>query len=421
MQAARARLRRTRKGSYTRKTGKGKGGGRGKSRRKTKKSTMRKRRRFNKFLNRGFNVTHEVTGTVADPDCCYVGHSTMSARVTTEVILYSLLRKLFEKAGLKVTGLDAPLFSETTADTAYSTLGWRIVLTRNNLSTGGLDGPLVHITLSNATIRTIVGDSAAGLAPQFALLVDAFIGLGGNYTAGTVNTIELVDLQLYQQIDALPAKWNKVSEIVLKNEIVHISSISELRIQNRSLSAGGNADATQVDNNPLIGYMYNFKDGAPRSKMPGAKFIEAVNDVNGVITARGGQFGSVAYTQSLQEPPPPQFWANLDNAKKLVLNPGQVMASKIRYSVSMGLQRFFETFNYTVGAVVTGPPDQYMQYRLKGKSSLFALEDVINFNAAQNITIAYEVNRNTAAYLTSKNPQMAYGRLTKTVQSSTPP
>jgi len=55
-----------------------------------------------------------------------------------------------------------------------------------------------------------------------------------------------------------------------------------------------------------------------------------------------------------------------------------------------------------------------------GRCALFALEDVINVNGAQNISIAYEINRQEGVYLSTTKNHQAQGRFFQMTQSSNP-
>jgi len=57
---------------------------------------------LNKYSNKGVVSTTEISGTVADPDCCYVTHMAVDGYSLIAIGLQALIRKLFEKNGLCV-------------------------------------------------------------------------------------------------------------------------------------------------------------------------------------------------------------------------------------------------------------------------------------------------------------------------------
>jgi len=235
-------------------------------------------------------------------------------------------------------------------------------------------------------------------------------GFSGWNTESAINVQQALDLQLYATRGS--TDFIMVAEMNLKNEHVHFKSVSSLKIQNRSKSEGGGTESTNIDNNPLIGYLYHFKDGAPRSKLEGARLFEHVGTANGAVLATGAEFAGVNYTQSLAEPPVPATWSNLKTGRKVLLNPGQIMMDKISYTTSAPLYKFLYNMGLGTGGTVTS-----VSQRMRGKSAMFSLEDVINVNGSENITVAYEINRVTMCYCTTMKPAVSYGRFNKLTYS----
>lgn len=58
--------------------------------------------------------------------------------------------------------------------------------------------------------------------------------------------------------------------------------------------------------------------------------------------------------------------------------------------------------------------------KMMGKCTLIALEDMINVNVNQNISIAYEVNREEAMYLSTASITPAQGAFYQGTQSNNP-
>jgi len=68
----------------------------------------------------------------------------------------------------------------------------------------------------------------------------------------------------------------------------------------------------------------------------------------------------------------------------------------------MPLLKFMKKLNFGVG-------DNRHQTNLTGRCAMFALEDMINVNANNNIAIAYEINRSFGGYLTTSYKNQSLG------------
>jgi len=355
----------------------------------------------------GFSNTSEINGTITDPDCVYLGHSTMSGPRMLTLLLQATLRKLFSKcANWHCTSADQLIRGYQGASD-----GWRLILVMTN-KVLGTEVEYIYDTLAVDSISLITGDTAGGIVPGWPNLYNFFI----NYTAQGSNAATAVDtptrLCLYRRDGNGTNFYHFCGDILFGNEVVHFSFLSEMKFQNRTLAADASADADDVTNNPLIGRTYHFNTGAPRARVDGIHFLERIDDWTGTLLARGAEFVAAPV---MKEPPSPAVFYNVEKSAKVRLEPGAIKKDVLSYTVSKPLLQFLDHAGWRYSNLASGVTHQI---KMRGKSSIVALEDMINVNAAQLISVAYEVNRTERCYLTSAKPQIALGKLYASIKSS---
>lgn len=353
----------------------------------------------------GFVHTTEVHGTVSDPDCVYVGHSTYSSLQLLEVMCQSLLKKLFSKAGIHIQNITEPIkgFESNTSNC------WRIRLQTKNAATGALTNVDYDTPAGvDTSIYQIVGDQSAGIAPLWTPLLTTFAnymtgGHGATFADGNSDeVIEPFQIILYRQEGNTATFWQFQSQIIFTEETILMKSKSDLKIQNRSLAADASSDAEDVSNNPIQGYLYKFNGGCPRAKMSGMDLVDALMEPSGVLHARAAQLNA-----GFKEPPRGNFWWNCMKADRVLLNPGDIKKDTIYHQTKMPFLKFLKACGY--GQSASPGNANRKSINLFGKSSLVSFEDVINVNPTQNVAIAYEVNREFGCFLVTKKRNVSMG------------
>jgi len=372
-----------------------------------------KRNKSDPFVKNGFKHVTEVTGLVTDPDCCYIGHSTCPSYTMIEMACQALLRKLFEKAGLVINALADPLLHTSTNTTA----GWLIRVNTVDLETGAATAIADYPTAIGDSIARIVGQDNAGLGPAWPALLTYFQQYGAMNTLPTaININEPLNMILYNNVGDGAPIYVQVAQLNLREENIVCSVVSEIKIQNRSVSATGNEDAESVSNNPLRYVKYLF-DGIPRHrdkqtslKLPPTK--------TGVITIGSVNSGN----NYMREPPSPKLFWNCKKSISGVLQPGAIKSDKLTFYKSMKLLKFLKYHAvYQSDDRDPGPGFKFLSKELKGPFGLFAFEDMINLNAAQRIAVAYEVNRSIGVYSTTRRVKFASGAVYSLTQDDAPP
>ena len=365
------------------------------------------------YLRNGFKNTAEVTGVVADPDCVYVGHSTTCGHRILTIFLQAALRKLFKKS---VNWTCTNVTDHIRGYQGFSD-GYRLVLQYIDTQTGTVGAEEIYDTTTADTIYRIVGDTASGVAPAWPNLYNFWINYimsAGNNVAGS--TQKPLRLMLYAKEANVSTFWQFRGDIHFPDETINLFIQSDLKIQNRTLATDGSADAEDVSNAPLQGRSYEFSSAAPRPRIDGVSFLEGVVDSTGAITVQAAQFAGTVAAQQMKEPPEPRVFWNVVKKGKVLLNPGAIRKDTLTYKVSMNCYRFFEKLDWRPNVPVgTGK-----QMKAAGKCALFALEDMINVNLSQNISIAYEINRVEMCYLSTSRTPVAQGMFVQQVQNSIP-
>lgn len=369
------------------------------------------RKSVNNYLGNGFKITTEVTGTVSDPDCVYLGHTTFSGYQAVALAQQCLLRKLFLKAGYSINAMTEKIGES-----------FRLELTTKN-DTDGVITAYTYDPAITETIFDIVGDPASGVTGTFANLFNVTLSYIIGATSNDLAVTAPWQLNLYVLDTAVANTFRKICSLPLREMNIHLKVKSELKIQNRSVSASGSENTDTVNNNPIEGRSYSFKTAAPRSKIDGMHLIEAVPDFTGVITSRASAMPTTGSSTStdrvLKEPPPASVFWNQSTTKKVRLEPGHIKSDYVRHTMKMSYIKWLDMF--IVRNAATDATGNYKQQKLPGSCTLFAFEDTINLNSTYYITCAYECNREVECMFTQMKPRASLGQYYSLTQSSVAP
>lgn len=376
----------------------------GKYQGKFKKTNKKTAKKLSVYLNNGFVDTQEISGTVSDPDCCYLQHSAIDADYQLKMVRRVLLRKLLKKSiGWDCANADENIPVEQTTGVANSLV---IELSVIDESTGSIT---YWSVTTSALINTInlIADNA-----DFEIAFRKYAS--GTYLNDQMNTEKLLYFRCYM-LDFAPLGTNHrlLGQIEIGCQTVHVNIKSEMKIQNRSLGAGGSSDSTAVNNNPVVGYQYDFKTGTPQSRQNGAYLLETTGGFSAVSLVRSAQLPN-----GFKEPPLPAVFLGVEKASRIRIQPGDIKKGVLYYKTKMNLLKYITSVGYRYNTFAVGP--NFKAKHVLGKCQLYALEDVINVNVNENITLAYEVNREIAVYMTEKKVVPSIGKFTQIVLNNNP-
>jgi len=347
-----------------------------------------------KSLKSGYHVTKEVYGNVTDPHCGYIGHNTMDYEVLSRVISGAIQRKLFQKAGITLSSrvMEMPLIASGVSGPSAFFINhlW------TDPSTGNIDDYIYEIP-DNTDLTALVQNNTP-LRQQIFEYVSAL-------STGQFQK-ELTEIRLYERVATLPLDERRLrARIDMTKEILNIVVKSKLRIQNRTKgdTTGADQSADRVDNVPVDGKLYTFKNAHPKLNSRtcnNADLLARFNTmpIDGIILARSGR----NYTEELKEPPNPKFFSNCVGSSKVFLNPGDIKDCSIsnvykgKYSNLMLKLRAAMTTGFT------------QTYNVPGKCQLVCLEEMIRSISSNDITLVYERNIEIGAWFKSTHPKYTF-------------
>ena len=398
------------RGSYRGSRGNGSGGGRGrtsyrgKGARKRSNSKRSKNKKVMNFLGRGAVNTDETIGQVSDPDMMYLYVHDTSPQRTYATVAEALVRKLCEKAFSK-TYMSSYENIISGQDVALGAIKYQIYIQKVNTTTGANSQINVSID-QNSTIDNVG-------AQLYSVFEDVGMGDGD---AKANNTQEFTTITFMKNVYSL-AGLVVVDQIILaqlnlKEEIVHLLVSTTVKIQNRSVGANNSTDTTDVNMTPLEVVNMRF------TNVPRHKYIHNGPIPGTGISTTGGQLFSQLRSDtghySIRGASLTAFGDNGNNWKKCVsksnfnnckgstksiLAPGALSFLKQSYKKSM-------TFNSYLKKImkrddVTDLVD-YVSDTVGG-GNLICMQDMININTTYDMTLTFQIDRETKAVLTSKN------------------
>lgn len=383
-------------------------------------------RKVNPYLTKGFENTTEVTGTITDPNCVYMAASSMSATRAIESLARALLRRAFEKCvGYPITNVHNTLQGYQGGAAPYHAGdGFMFQLTWMTVDSTTGEAQDTYVTGVTDSIYSITGDAINSVAPAWTGLMNKLKQWAGrSSTASSANTEIPLRLNVYRRDGNVTLFYLGSGGLDLRNLTVHFETSSAVKLQNRSVSATGSGSTDVVDSNPLIGYLYEFKGGVPMFKnldqQSGTLRLNRIFDIDGVATARGGEFpGSLTVGSGYvnNEPPKPRFFHNCVKAAKVMIKPGDIKTTYLKYSTKMKLVDYLMKV-----ASISNTAFVKQTTQLPGKCVMFALEDMINVNASSLIAISYEVNRVDKCYVSESVQRVAQGTFSQIIQNNLAP
>lgn len=345
-----------------------------------------------KYNRNGMVFVKELTGTVSDPDVVYVMNNAVNTYDVISAALSATLRTLLEKAGIRITGLGDDI-APANMQTSRGEMTVRMLL-MNTYS--------YAVTTVDAIISA--GTSISTLNASFLQYwINWSSGFDNVTGSGNANNVVIPQkFILYTNEDGASSIQTQMSEVVFDECEVELYGSSELKVQNRTKSASGSADEQDISNNPLQGRLYFFK-GVPKPKN-NVLTASAAGQMNqfsiipvdfGVKTLVGAtDFGN----NDFKEPMPPTAFWNCTSSSKIRLEPGQIKTYKISAHKMKALPFLMKVLRLQYGTSASEYSTNYSVFPVQ----MIALEDVINVNLTENISIAYEIERVLAVKVTTR-------------------
>lgn len=339
----------------------------------------------------GYHITNEQYGEVADPNCVYLYHSNYCIDDIASVIQSALLRTLFRKAGIEI-GNELQEIPFSYSDNSY---GFRIIYTKRDKITGVL-GTSFYDGVNNITFKDVTLGMYSVMGSHFR-----------DYMENVNSDQEPYMLGLYANDEStFSTQFRCLANLTLQDEFVVLNTTSSLIVQNRTIGSTSSTDysADRVDNQPLVGYLYQFKNGDPRLRVNQITNIGVAN-AHEIYYASGDRrgvrsFGGTQLGNDMQEPPVPKLWRNIQYASKVNLDPGFIKKSYVHSVFKNRLPELLKRLKVDKMQISDGV-HSYTQ--LSGcKSQLIALEEGLRTQTTNLITVLFERESKIGAYTYTK-------------------
>lgn len=303
----------------------------------------------------------ESYGTVSDPDLVGVVHSTFCQNPYARLLAKIVVRALFARVGVNPASIEEPI------DPRYNSASVELRY-------------LLNGTMTVSTHTVALNDGIADIAATF------FTVFTNALTSGT--THEFATISLYQNASV------PLETVYLDTMILTLHSSSYLKLQNRTRgadAAAGVADAERVDNQPIVGYSVKCSGGVPRVRVGNTSTAATRIPIRIGTNGPTDTIAGVDVDINDREPFVKSYFTNGKYQRKLLLQPGMIRSSVIRYKWSGYLNNFFKSIKVTIETnEVTGAP---------GQSEIFTLEEVLNTGSSNNMVLAVENEFTVGGYL----------------------
>lgn len=305
-----------------------------------------------RILKSGIIHTQE-TGALFQSDYCrYVGHATW---VPSSILLYtcaSIIKQLYYKVGRNPTSIDTT-FVDSTLDTV--TFTYRL---NDDAATG----------LTTVSLGTVAASPT--ILSMGTTLMNALQAIVWNKSTRLVS--------MFYKPTAATASMNYY-EMELETARVMLELKNTLKLQNRSVTSGGEAD--DVDNVPVYGKFYEGSgSGCYKKGGTFGVFPFSADDFYGVM-ARDG------VTTDTKEPLIPETLQYTKKTGKAKLEPGEIKTSTLESSHNMYLRDLLEK-------LLVGTSASVSDHSRMGKFRLFAFEKMLEIYPTTIIPLKIAMEHN---------------------------
>jgi len=351
------------------------------------------------YLSKGYHKTCETYGTISDPNCVYLAHSTGYLTEIGRTIANAILRKGLMKAGVKITNqlqempISKPIVGVNPAENSE---GLKFIYTIKST-----DGTYENIQFDTVDDENFYSMSIAFLGMQNHLI---------DYIRHT-NTSQPFKFAVYKRdFGDVQQRWMLASEMYLPDCKLELGFCSTLIVQNKSAAATNGSglenvlDSDRVDSQPLRGWVYDFKHADPRVKHQGPlqtlvlgqnNLFNSVLDI-GMKLTNGNEFDHAVTTGpysptnissvGASEPLHPKYFGNLAGAVQVTLAPGEMKKFNFKWDLKGRFGNVIRKLQVQVWNGVT--PTSFTG--MAGKCQMLALEEIMRTSSSNKISVGYE-------------------------------
>lgn len=347
-----------------------------------KKPRKPKRDFFGVCNTRGYSLRQETFGRWGtEPHANYFVISSFAKDLIAKALFGAMVRKLLAKAGVNLGSSRQEVPNIEYDDSTGYYIEYRVF---NQLS-GAVTLVQTYSTTDNENVQTIVDGATSAISSLKAWLAGDRGNMPHSVTIYRLESAGISSGQLHATVELLDASF-------------YVAVKATCTVQNRTkgeITEGNNGDV--VDNQPVKGYLYQFKHGDPRLKQSGVtanlNFLERIPDVGNAL------IGASSLGADFEEPPKAQWWSNCSKIASVRLQPGQSKTFGLShvYKGSFKAQRQFAS--QTATSHNAG---------ISGKAMMLGLTEVLRTSSAELLSYKYEHETVVGAYIKERKSRMAF-------------
>jgi len=347
----------------------------------------------NHYAKYGAVSTKEISGTLTDGDCVYLGHSSLVPDECLRVVVYAIVRQLYKRAiGYEADNMKSVIPYRTVAGVQKSSGHSINIKYCNNMANNTKDQVMLAITGDDQTIVSI-GDAIMPRFQEMSSGIDV-------WKNSRLLWIEIID----------DTTGFCRSHMDLSTMTVDLFTKSELKIQNVTIPNVDAVTEDNVNNVPLVGRVYNMSQWCPKSSDDDNNLLDIGIQSTGMITW-GPQRVTGQQYEAWKEPPPSKAFLNCSSSSTVRLEPGMIKNHYSSTRKSMKLEDFLIAMAFNNSTAST------KNVRV-GTHDMFALERLLQLEGALPIKVIYECNAFTAATVSTKNRACIMQKVTYATQNS---
>lgn len=370
---------------------------------KKMKGKKKKSAKKEKYLanTHGIVRKRETYGKVSSDHAVYLKHGTFNDIEFGSTICGALIRKLFMKAGLDINHHNDII---TVRGSSFVSGDLRLLFT---YSSDGVPSTVTnkYINVSNTGPMYAISFLESGFADMRNFFID--------YIREAEHAKPMwLDLQYHEVNEDIYITHTRLDLQSLKIHY-HVSSV--LKVQNRTLppaSADSHNLTDTVDNQPLSGKLYHFKNSDPKLAAGVQHMLAGNGDaVLAGVTGEGFEgFWGEGDTYEFLDPPPKHYWKNVGKVVPALIQVGESQQTGCSYAISCGFQQFLDKFRNEWD-------DMGRYHNLPGKSQILGLTEFIHTPNTNKITVGYERHLTIGIWFTNMKKTITFNPTFSTVAS----
>lgn len=306
----------------------------------------------------GVSTALEFGSSISSGASVYIGHSTSPAKPIYRTLLSAVIKKFMMLGNFEVNDFDAPV--------RYGNAGDQFKLTYRNNQDGAFQS-WDYITGAGWSIQQVIDEYTVVLTQ-------------GLHAQGQLELLILEYWPFHYDKNA----WRPLISMDLKQVRVEMEVVSELKMQNRSVSDSGSASTDVINSNPLIGRLY-AGNGSGTATVSNVAL--AAGSIGFYADGERGLIALEGTPRFLKEPPMPKDFTQVKYSKKLGINPGDVRTHVLVARHNMYINSYIRAYQGNP-ANLLGEANNKL-----GKFCFFGLERILyDGNESNPISVAFEID-----------------------------